>query len=263
MTVKAGETAIVTLENQQLGKLRLIKTMPDGGPLSGWVFDIYRKTDNAHMGTFTSGEDGTILTGWLMPGEYLVYEQLDEKSIYWCASVNPQTVVLEPGKTAEVTFENRLKAGKLAIQKVDTTGKPLAGAEFLLEWSVDGTDWKPVTPAESLYVTEGTCSSEGLRDGRLVSDETGLVEFTGLHPERLYRLTETAAPEGYQLLPDIAYEGRLPADKDLVIQLTVVNVPVFQLPKTGSEAMLLMQITMIGTYALSALLVEAAKRRAK
>ena len=263
VTVKAGETAIVTLENQQLGKLRLIKTMPDGGPLSGWVFEIYRKTDNAHMGTFTSGEDGTILTGWLMPGEYLVYEQLDEKSIYWCASVNPQTVVLEPGKTAEVTFENRLKAGKLAIQKVDTTGEPLAGAEFLLEWSVDGTAWKPVTPAESLYVTEGTCSSEGLVDGKLISGETGLVEFTGLHPERLYRLTETAAPEGYQLLPDIAYEGGLPADKDLVIQLTVVNVSVFELPKTGSEAMLLMQITMIGTYALSALLVEAAKRRDK
>ena len=263
VSVKAGETAIVTLENQQLGKLRLIKTMPDGGPLSGWVFDIYRKTDNSHMGTFTSGDDGTILTGWLMPGEYLVYERLDEKSIYWCASVNPQTVVLEPGKTAEVTFENRLKAGKLAIQKVDTTGEPLAGAEFLLEWSVDGTDWKSVTPAESLYVTEGSCSSEGLVDGKLISGETGLVEFTGLHPERLYRLTETAAPEGYQLLPDIAYEGELPADEDLVIQLTVVNVPVFELPKTGSEAMLLMQITMIGTYALSALLVEAAKRRAK
>ena len=263
VTVKAGETAIVTLENQQMGKLRLIKTMPDGGPLSGWVFDIYRKSDNTHIGTFTSGEDGTILTGWLMPGEYLVQEQLDEKSIYWCASVNPQIVVLEPGKTAEVTFENRLKAGKIAIQKVDTTGEPLAGAEFLLEWSVDGTDWKPVTPAESLYVAEGTCSSEGLVDGKLISGETGLVEFTGLHPERLYRLTETAAPEGYQLLPDIAYEGGLPADEDLVIMLTVVNVPVFQLPKTGSETMLLMQITMIATYALCALLVEAAKRRAE
>ena len=261
VTVKAGETAIVTLENQQLGKLRLIKTMPDGGPLSGWVFDIYRKTDNSHMGTFTSGDDGTILTGWLMPGEYLVYEQLDEKSIYWCASVNPQTVVLEPGKTAEVTFENRLKAGKLAIQKVDTTGKPLAGAEFLLEWSVDGTDWKPVTPAESLYVTEGTCSSEGLVDGKLISGETGLVEFTGLHPERLYRLTETAAPEGYQLLPDIAYEGGLPADEDLVIQLTVVNVPVFELPKTGSGSMQLLPIVMVLAYGLSATLVELSKRK--
>ena len=261
VTVKAGETAIVTLENQQMGKLRLIKTMPDGGPLYGWVFDIYRKSDNTHIGTFTSGEDGTILTGWLMPGEYIVYEQLDEKSIYWCASVNPQTVVLEPGKTAEVTFENRLKAGKLAIQKVDTTGKPLAGAEFLLEWSVDGTDWKPVTPAESLYVTEGTCSSEGLVDGKLISGETGLVEFTGLHPERLYRLTETAAPEGYQLLLDIAYEGGLPADEDLVIQLTVVNVPVFELPKTGSGSMQLLPIVMVLAYGLSAMLVELSKRK--
>ena len=261
VTVKAGETAIVTLENQQLGKLRLIKTMPDGGPLSGWGFDIYRKTDNAHMGTFTSGDDGTILTGWLMPGEYLVQEQLDEKSIYWCASVNPQTVVLEPGKTAEVTFENRLKAGKLAIQKVDTTGEPLAGAEFLLEWSVDGSDWKPVTPAESLYVTEGTCSSEGLVDGKLISGETGLVEFTGLHPERLYRLTETAAPEGYQLLPDIAYEGGLPADEDLVIQLTVVNVPFFEMPKTGSGSMQLLPVVMVLAYGLSAMLVELSKRK--
>ena len=261
VTVKAGETVSVTLENQQMGKLRLIKTMPDGGPLSGWVFDIYRKSDNAHMGTFTSGEDGTILTDWLMPGEYLVQEQLDEKSIYWCASVNPQTVVIEPGKTAEVTFENSLKAGKIAIQKVDTTGEPLAGAEFLLEWSVDGTDWKPVTPAESLYVTEGTCSSEGLRDGRLISDETGLVEFTGLHPERLYRLTETAAPEGYQLLAGTAYEGGLPAEEDLVIQLTVVNVPVFELPKTGSGSMQLLPVVMVLAYGLSAMLVELSKRK--
>ena len=261
VTVKAGETAAVTLENQHMTGIRIVKTMPDGGPLSGWVFDIYRKTDNAHMGTFTSGDDGTILTGWLMPGEYLVYEQLDEKSIYWCASVNPQTVVLESGKTAEVTFENRLKAGKLAIQKVDTTGKPLAGAEFLLEGAVDGTDWKPVTPAEALYVTEGTCSSEGLVDGKLISCETGLVEFTGLHPERLYRLTETAAPEGYQLLPDIAYEGGLPAGEDLVIQLTVVNVPVFELPKTGSGSMQLLPIVMVLAYGLSAMLVELSKRK--
>ena len=112
-------------------------------------------------------------------------------------------------------------------------------------------------------MAQGGCNSENLTDGKLISGETGLVEFTGLHPDLQYRLTETAAPEGYQLLPDIAYEGGLPADEDLVIQLTVVNVPVFELPKTGSEAMLLMQITMIGTYALSALLVEAAKRRAK
>jgi LPXTG-motif cell wall-anchored protein len=94
-----------------------------------------------------------------------------------------------------------------------------------------------------------------------VSDETGLVEFTGLHPERLYRLTETAAPDGYQLLADTAYEGGLPADKDLVIQLTVVNVPTFELPKTGSKSMLLMPISLALAAALCGAILVIGKRK--
>ena len=261
VTVKAGETVSVTLKNDQMGRAKLIKAMPDGGSVSGWVFDIYRKSDNAHMGTFTSAEDGTILSDWMLPGEYLVYEQLDEQSIYWCESENPQSVTIKAGETAEVTFTNRLKPGKIAIQKVDVTGKPLAGAEFLLEWSVDGKTWQPVSHTDSKYVLEGTCTSAGLKDGKLVSDETGLVEFTGLHPERLYRLTETAAPEGYQLLADTAYEGGLPADKDLVIQLTVVNVPTFELPKTGSKSMLLMPVSLALAAALCGGILLLSKRK--
>ena len=261
VTVKAGETVSVTLKNDQMGRAKLIKAMPDGGPVSGWVFDIYRKSDNAHMGTFTSAEDGTILSDWMLPGEYLVYEQLDEQSIYWCESENPQSVTIKAGETAEVTFTNRLKPGKIAIQKVDVTGKPLAGAEFLLEWSVDGKTWQPVSHTDSQYVLEGTCTSAGLKNGRLISGADGLVEFTGLHPERLYRLTETAAPDGYQLLADTAYEGGLPADKDLVIQLTVVNVPTFELPKTGSKSMLLMPISLALAAALCGAILVIGKRK--
>lgn len=172
VTVKAGETASVKMENKQMGRAKLIKAMPDGGPVSGWVFDIYRKSDNAYMGTFASGEDGTILTDYLLPDTYLVYEQLDEQSVYWCESENPQEVIIKAGETAAVTFTNRLKPGKISIQKVDITGEPLAGAEFLLEWSVDGTNWQPVSHTDSQYVTEGTCTSEGLVNGRLISDET-------------------------------------------------------------------------------------------
>ncbi len=261
VTVKAGETASVKLENQQMGRAKLIKAMPDSGPVSGWVFDIYRKSDNAHMGTFTSGEDGTILSDWMLPGAYLVYEQLDEKSVYWCESENPQEVIIKAGETAEVTFTNRLKPGKIAIHKVDITGEPLAGAEFLLEWSVDGTNWQPVTHTDSQYVLEGTCTSAGLENGRLVSDETGLLEFTGLHPERMYRLTETAAPDGYQLLADTAYEGSLPAEEDLVIELTVVNVPTFELPKTGSKSMVLMPISLALAATLCGAILIIAKRK--
>ncbi len=259
--VKAGETVSVKLENNQMGRAKLIKAMPDGGPVSGWVFDIYRKSDNAHMGTFTSAEDGTILSNWMLPGEYLVYEQLDEQSVYWCESENPQTVVIKAGETAEVTFTNRLKPGKISIQKVDITGSPLAGAEFLLEWSVDGTNWQPVVYTDSQYVIEGTCTSEGLANGRLISDETGLVEFTGLHPERLYRLTETAAPDGYQLLAGTAYEGNLPVDSELTIQLTVVNVPTFELPKTGSKSMMLMPIALALAAAMCGGILLVSKRK--
>ena len=261
VTVKAGETVSVTLKNDQMGRAKLIKAMPDGGPVSGWVFDIYRKSDNAHMGTFTSSEDGTILSDWMLPGEYLVYEQLDEQSIYWCESENPQAVTIKTGETAEVTFTNRLKPGKIAIQKVDVTGKPLAGAEFLLEWSVDGKTWQPVSHTDSQYVLEGTCTSAGLKNGRLISGEDGIVEFTGLHPERLYRLTETAAPDGYQLLADTAYEGGLPVDTELTIQLTVVNVPTFELPKTGSKSMLLMPISLALAAALCGAILVIGKRK--
>ena len=113
-------------------------------------------------------------------------------------------------------------------------GAPLAGAEFLLEWSEDGINWHPVTYTDGAVISKGTCSSSGLQDGKLVSGADGLVVFTGLYPTLQYRLTETKAPDGYQLLQGCAYEGVLPLDGNLTVSLTVVNAPVFMLPETGS-----------------------------
>ena len=81
---------------------------------------------------------------------------------------------------------------------------------------------------------EGTCTSEGLTDGKLISGEDRLVRFMGLHPQSLYRLTETKAPEGYQLLTEPVHEGGIQVGNEYFVQLTVVNAPVFELPMTGS-----------------------------
>lgn len=249
VTVATGQTAEVTFTNTHKGRGKIIKAMPDGGSVSGWVFEVY-SSDNKLVGTCTTGEDGTILTDYLLPGEYTVKEIIPADSPYICDAPNPKTITITADQTAEVTFTNRLKPGEIMVEKVDTQGAPLSGAEFLLEWSSDGKEWKPVTYTEALDVQEGTCTSTGLADGRLTSGEDGIIRFTGLNPNSLYRLTETKAPNGYQLLTEPAFEGKIQVEDEYFVQLTVVNAPVYELPMTGASSGLLLKVSQIICAAL-------------
>ena len=249
VTVATGQTAEVTFTNTHKGRGKIIKAMPDGGSVSGWVFEVY-SSDNKLVGTCTTGEDGTILTDYLLPGEYTVKEIIPADSPYICDAPNPKTITITAGQTAEVAFTNRLKPGEIMVEKVDTQGAPLSGAEFLLEWSSDGKEWKPVTYTEALDVQEGTCTSTGLADGRLTSGEDGIIRFTGLNPNSLYRLTETKAPNGYQLLTEPAFEGKIQVEDEYFVQLTVANAPVYELPMTGASSGLLLKVSQIICAAL-------------
>ena len=202
------------------------------------------------------------MTGLLLPGEYLVYEEIPEDSLYICETPNPQTITIAAGETAEVTFTNRLKPAEIIVYKVDALGAPLAEAEFLLEWSEDGTTWQAVTYTDSENITKGTCTSTGLTDGKLVSGRDGLIHFTGLQPELQYRLTETKAPEGYFLLTEPAYEGSTSLDETLRVELTVVNAPVYELPMTGSAGSTVATILQTaGAVVLLIVLLYIAKKR--
>ena len=222
----------ITFTNVQYGKLKIQKTVEGDGGLAGWEFRVTDAHGNAIDGSpFTSGEDGMILTANLLPGEYTVEELLPEDSLYQCKSENPQKITVVQGQTAEVSFINVLRPGTITVKKVDTTGSPLAGATFLLEWSEDGDTWQPVQYSES--VTKGGCSAEGLTDGCLTSGEDGILQWAGLHPGLHYRLTETKAPEGFKLLTEAAFTGTLPTDT-LSVELTVVNARTFTMPETGA-----------------------------
>ena len=261
VTVTANGTATVIFTNTHKGRGKIIKAMPDGGSTAGWEFEV-RSSDSSLIGTFATGEDDTVLTDYLLPGVYTVKEIIPEGSPYTCDAPNPKTITIEAGKTTEVTFTNRLKPGEILIQKVDIHGEPLAGAEFLLEWSEDGQQWQTVTYTDSLDVSEGTCTSDDLADGKLTSGEDGLVRFTGLSPGSLYRVTETKAPEGYQLLSEPAHEGSIQKDGEYFIQLTVVNAPVFQLPMTGSTGYTAMTAVQVGICViLLIILFRLAKKR--
>lgn len=262
VTVTAGAAATVSFTNKRnTGGVKIIKTMPDGGSTAGWKFEVY---DSNHklVGSYTTASDGTILTDYLLPGTYTVKEIIPEDSPYTCDAPNPKTVTISAGQTAEVTFTNRMKPGEIRIQKTDTHGEPLAGAEFLLEWSKDGRQWQTVTYTDSPDVTEGTCTTEGLTDGKLTSGADGVVRFTGLYSGSLYRVTETKAPKGYQLLTEPVYEGSIRKDDGNFIQLTVVNAPTFELPMTGSTGYTAMTAIQVGTgVVLLFILIRLAKKR--
>ncbi len=245
VTVVAGETASVTFLNEWVGKAKIVKTLanPEAGTVEGWQFTISRvievngEMDAEYITTVTTGADGTIAYD-LEPGEYLISELIDENSLWECITDQSVVVTVVAGQTTEVPFTNALRPGKISIHKVDTRGESLDSTEFLLEWSEDGVNWQPVSYTDSTVPQIGGCTSANLFDGKLTTGETGLVSFEGLYPTLQYRLTETKAKDGYQLLATHAYEGGLDVEDELIVSLKVVNAEVFTMPKTGGNTLL-------------------------
>ena len=262
VTVKAGETASVTFQNQWIGKAKIIKTLanPEAGSVEGWTFVITDK-NGKKIGSYKTDSTGTILTD-LEPGTYTVTEVLEDNSIWQCTTQNPQTITVTAGKTAEVTFNNALRPAKITVYKVDPLGAPLAEAEFLLEWSENGKDWKAVTKTTSQYVVKGGCTSANLKDGKLTGGRDGVVSFEGLYPEVQYRLTETKAPDGYTLQTVAVFEGKITVEENLAVEKTVVNTRPFELPMTGSaESTILLIAQLVSMFLLSTMLLYHVKKQ--
>lgn len=257
--IRPHEDTTVAFTNTYMGKLKIIKTVEGDGSVEGWQFKITDADSKVLDGSpFTTDKNGIILSGNLLPGKYTIEEILPEDSLYQCNSENPQTVTITPGETVEVSFVNTLRPGKIAVQKVDITGKPLAGATFLLEWSEDGTSWEPVTYSDADYPVKGGCSNPDLKAGCLPSGEDGLLEWNNLHPSLHYRLSETKAPDGYALLKKPAFTGQLPED-DLTIEMRVVNARIFTMPDTGANDLFLLPT--LGYLILSALILLLGRKR--
>lgn len=230
LVIHAHEKTTLEFINNYNGRISIQKSVEPEGTVEGWRFKITDGDGKEVSGSpFTTDRDGKILTGNLTPGDYTVEEVLPADSLY--SGEAPKTVTVTAGKTAEVSFLNKLRTGKITIRKVDTKDEPLAGATFLLEGSEDGSLWYPVIPGSSGVCVLGKPSEENLAAASKTSGEDGLLTWETLPITLQYRITETKAPEGYTLLKEAAFEGTLPAD---TLELRVVNGEAFALPKTGS-----------------------------
>ena len=260
VTVVAGQTSSVTFLNEWIGKAKIVKTLanPEAGTVEGWQFTISQivgETDAVYLTTVTTGADGTIDYD-LEPGQYLITELIEENSLWECITDHSVVITVKAGETTEVPFTNALRPGKIGIHKVDTRGESLDSTEFTLEWSEDGVNWQPVSYTDSTVPQIGGCTSADLLEGgKLVTDETGLVSFEGLYPTLQYRLTETKAKAGYQLLADYAYVGGLDVEDELIVSLKVVNAEVFTLPETGGNTLIVQPWIVLALLCVSTLAV--------
>lgn len=223
-------------------------TAPAWASFAGCEFTVYnRSTGPVKVGdhavaqpdeacyVLTVDETGKAFTGNIFPiGTYEVRETKGN-DYYQCNTEWSFTFTVtgsETNPTITAECANTLHPATINLQKLDTSGKPLPGSKFALEWSEDGTSWKPVVKSDDM--TMGSCSSPELDEsGCLTIAEDGTASFTGLYPVVYYRITEVETPNGYQLLKDPILVDKLLPEDDFEISYRVVNNDVFTLPKTG------------------------------
>lgn len=176
VTVEYGKTASVSFENKlKKGNLDIIKTSEDGV-----VADIeFTVKGSNYNKTAKTDKDGKLHLTGLLPGKYTVTETPSDRYV----TQEPQTVTVEYGKTATVTFKNVLKKSEITIVKKDAESKktiPLAGFGFKIQ------------KADGSYVTFD-------KKDVFYTDNTGTIKLPVKLAFGSYKLIEVQAGTGYVL----------------------------------------------------------------
>ncbi|MEE0161984.1 MAG: SpaA isopeptide-forming pilin-related protein, partial [Sutterella wadsworthensis] len=174
-TVTLTEHAVVTVDVENWiarGSIQLLKVDHDGvTPLEGAVYRFWYE-DGTEIATETTDKDGKITVENILYGKFYYQEQtapegydLDE-TIY-------EAAVEHDGQVITVTRENTPSVGSITVTKVDTSGTPMSGVSFALQFSTDdGVTWDFVTAREAdSKVSIGGCDSPGLENGVLTTGE--------------------------------------------------------------------------------------------
>ena len=153
--------------------------------------------------------------------------------------INPEVFVKKISSDSYeylIVKEEKLPPFRLQVEKKDTYGNCLEGAEF------------------TLYKDE-TCQKEVAKG---VTNQEGMLTFTDLEVCKNYYLKETKAPTGY-FEEETIYSVYSEESKDF--HLEILNEPEIVLPKTGST--LTMGIPLLGISLCSISLYFMKKKRRK
>ena len=156
----------LTLTSAAAGDIKIIKTAEDNN-VSFIEFNI--KGEGLNTTAFTD-ENGEILLEGLAPGEYTITEASYSKY----KAQQPQTVIVENGKTAVAQFHNEMNYGALKIVKTADDGN-VEGIQFYI-----GLGAEQAIDFDGIYIT---------------TDENGEIIIPNL--EAAVYIVSEVTPEGY------------------------------------------------------------------
>lgn len=196
---------------EEKGSLTINKVDAETGKaLAGVTYRLYDSAGKK-VADVTTGADGKAVFKNLSQGKYS-YQEISAPSGYVVDNTKYQITISATALNIAAKRTNTLAKGSITVRKVDATGAPLAGAELVLETSVDGKTWTEVS--------------------RITSDKTGSAKWDDLKIGVQYRITETKAPAGYTLMAEPLFAGVLDSsNRDVTI--TACNNAGFALPFTG------------------------------
>ena len=186
--------------------------------------------------------NGILLFENIPFGDYYL-EELEAPNGYKIDRTPYVFSVTADGQKIEIRRENTRIPGSVTVAKTDSSGNPIPGAAFRLDYSEEGESWTPVFHTEVPAKEVGGCTSESLSDGILITGDDGIAIFDGLRADKnvRYRITEIATVNGYVLLTEPVELGTLPRENEdnpiYDVSVTVNNSPTYLLPMTGGAGL--------------------------
>lgn len=238
-----GETVSLAIRNEIFkGSLTIRKVDKDSGQaLPGARFRLLDSAGNPFAEGMTDA-NGILVFDNIPFGDYYL-EELEAPDGYKADTTPYVFSVTADGQKIEIRRENTRIPGSVTVAKTDSSGNPIPGAAFRLEYSEDGEAWTPVFHADVPAKEIGGCTSEGLSDGMLITGADGIAVFGGLRADKNvhYRITENATVNGYVLLAEPVEIGTLPRENEespiYDVSVTVNNSPTYLLPMTGGAGL--------------------------
>lgn len=173
-----GETVSLAIRNEIFkGSLTIQKVDKDSGQaLPGARFRILDSTGNP-FAEGTTDANGILVFENIPFGDYYL-EELEAPDGYK-ADTTPYVFSIDAdGQRIEVRRENTRIPGSVTVVKTDSSGNPIPGATFRLEYSEDGETWTPVFHTDVPAKEVGGCTSDGLSDGTLITGVEGRAVST-------------------------------------------------------------------------------------